>query len=231
MIVLILRIFMLVLAGLALCYLGWRWMMAGDVARIEQSIQYHDHAMQSPARAAEFKANAVYATGFPFQSRVRVERPRLSYIAGEETYSVAFDYVDFEPRDTAQGSYNVTYSTPAHALYAKSGQAPEIYTVTADATIGIILRAQGNSQECSGFPGGKRCPDVVASAPLISAALQLPSSVTLTMTLNGASRQASFPLVKMDVPIFQTIPADMFAPLELFIGVLREAMVFQTPQP
>ena len=35
--------------------------------------------------------------------------------------------------------------------------------------------------------------------------------------------------MEINVPIFQPIPADMSLPLEIFVGMLREALVFKTP--
>jgi len=224
------RILIILLGALLLLgiiYGAWRWSMGDDVARIQATVDYHNKQIQTINRATQLKVNRVHAIGFPFHSRVRIEQPTLSYVFGDETYKVMLDYADFTARDSGQGSYTVDYPNLIQALYAKSGGTPENYTVTIDNHINLLMRAQGDSQQCSGFPGAARCPDAAATAPLITIAPQLPASITLTMTLNGQSKQAGFTLQPVAIPIYQTIPADLQSPLELFINVLREAMVFQ----
>lgn len=205
----------------------WRMTMASDVARVKATIAYQDAQFKNKNRYMTLKTNDVYATGFPFHGRVRVEQPTLSYIFMDETYAASLAYIDLTPRDESEGSYEAAYPNLISALYAKSGSAPETYTVTMDTLPGLLLRAQGDSTQCSGFPGQPRCADAALDAPLISAALKLPPSITITMTLNGETKTATFQTPSMSVPIYQTIPAGMDDVLQLAVGVLREAMVFR----
>jgi hypothetical protein len=208
-------------------YIAWHWMLADDVARVKATIAYHNVQIKTANRATELRAHAVYASGFPFHFRVRVERPTLSYIFNDETYSASLRYADLTAKDSGQGSYEVSYPRQIEALYAKSGAAPESYVAIPDQPIDVLLRAQGDSQQCSNFPGGKRCDDVDAQAPLISYAARLPSSINLTMTLNGKTKTSNFQFPSLNLPIYRSIPADMNGSLQLFVGVLREAMVYQ----
>ncbi|OYW13616.1 MAG: hypothetical protein B7X02_01765 [Rhodospirillales bacterium 12-54-5] len=214
---------------IALWYGAWRWMVAGDVARVKATITYHNTRIKEINRATEIRTNGVVASGFPLHFRVRVEQPTLSYIWNDETYTASFDWVELTPRDSAQGSYDVTYSNVIHALYSKSGSAPELYIAVPDQPIGVILRAQGDSQQCSGFPGAVRCPDAAPDAPLISIALKLPPTISLAMTLGTTTKTALFTMPAVNIPIYQAIPADLQSPLELFVGVLREALIYQAP--
>lgn len=224
----ILIICALVLFAIAAWYGVWTWMVSGDVARIEKTIAYHNTRIKNANTSTQLRANKVHAVGFPFHFRVRVEEPTLSSVTGDETYSLSFDYVELTPRDASEGSYVVTYPNLVHALYAKSGSAPEIYTASADQPIALLVRALGNSQQCSGMPGAQRCPDAAPDAPIISLAAGLPAQLTLSMTLNGQTKQALFQLPSVQVPIYQTIPEDWQSPLTLFVGVLREALVYRT---
>ena len=158
--------------------------------------------------------------------RVLVEQPKFSYIVNDETYGISVDSIDLTPRDRAQGSYAVTYPSEMNVVFSISGHVPEYYTVVPDQQVALLLRAQGDSLQCSGFPGTKRCDDAAPTAPLVSFSAQLPSSMVLEITLNNQKKSAHFRLPSIDAPIYQPIPADMDNALHGFVGILRQAMVF-----
>mgnify|MGYP000113646226 CR=1 FL=1 len=113
------------------------------------------------------------------------------------------------------------------ARYVKDG-AQEHYRVTMNTIPQLALSAADATALC-GPVVGQRCVDVATDAPIISFAVGLPNSITLHMELGDAARDATFQLPPITVPIFQPIPTDISRPLELFVGVLREALVFKTP--
>jgi hypothetical protein len=216
---------------LTLAWFGvWYAMLAGDVARVKASLAYHNEAFRATKSTVNFKADAVYPTGFPFRFAVGIDRPTLSMVDGDESFSVSFARVTLTPLDAAQGTYRLNLPAEVEALYAKNGQAPEHYFVTADMVPQVQLSARDAKARC-GPMTGTPCPEVAADAVLASFALGLPKTITLTMTLNGASRAAAFPLspIAINVPVFQPIPADVSWSLQLFVGVLREALVHKTP--
>jgi len=223
----LLTIFALLLILTTAYYGVWRTMLADDVARIEATIAYHNTEFRKANRWVTLKADSVTASGFPFRARVMVKRPTMTFVWGEETYGVSLPWAELSLSDAASGTYAVTYSPTVEAVYAKSGQGPEEYIVTPRETLAVLLRAQGDSRQCSGFPGAARCAEVPADAPLISYAVQLPSSLTITMELNGKAKDASFKMIALNMPIYQKIPAEMDHAVHLFVGVLREALVFQ----
>lgn len=208
----------------------WSYMLAGDVARVKASIHYQDMQFKTSNRYVTFRADDVVAAGFPFHFRVKVERPTLSMIFRDETFAASTETMLLEPTDATQGRYRVTFPTRIEAVYAVNGTAPETYTVAVAPMPDLALRAQGHSGVCGGFPlGGQPCAAVAADAPIISYALGLPPSLVATVTLNGESRDVGFTLIPVAVPVFQAIPTAIDRPLELFVGTLREAMVFKTP--
>ena len=217
-------VLLLVLTG---GYYGfWRYQLSDDVARVEATIEHHNAEFRKHNRWVTLKADSVSPAGFPFASRVHVKRPTMTFVWGEETYGVSLPWAELSMRDAASGTYDVTYSPTAEAVYAKSGQAPEEYSVTPKETLKVLLRAQGDSRQCSPFPGGARCARVGVTDPLITYAVQVPESLTITMELNGKSKDAQFKMIPLNMPIFMTIPPEMDHPLELFIGMLREALIF-----
>ena len=214
---------------LTLAWYGfWRYEIADDVTRIKTSIDYQNQQFKTTNPTMVFKAESVTPSGFPFHFRIKVTRATLSMINGRDTYAVSIPELYLEPGDTDQGRYTLHLPPTIDALYATDGKAPENYRITPNPIPAIAIRAQGDSQQCSNFPGMKRCDPVKPDAPIISYAAQLPKSITLHMELNGESRDAAFEMIPIDIPIFQTIPTDLVRPLELFIGVLREALVFKT---
>ncbi len=215
--------------AIALVWFGaWNWLMAADVARVKASMAHHNEAFRGKNAYVNFKADAVYATGFPFQFLVGVDRPTLSMVSGKESYSVSFAKVTLAPMDAGQGRYRLQLPTDVEALYANDGSAPEHYFVTADAVPSVLLDAQDVNARC-GVLTGTACPAVAKDAPIQRFAVDFPSSITLRIQLNGQARDANFKFMSLTIPIYQPIPAEMERPLQLFVGMLREAMVYQTP--
>ncbi|MFZ4540350.1 MAG: hypothetical protein ACOYNL_00890 [Rickettsiales bacterium] len=207
-------------------FIVWNILMAADIARVKTSIAYHYKELRTVNRTLSLEADAVYATGFPFRFDIAVKRATLSMVDGEETFAISIPLLTMEKTDSGQGTYRVILPSTVEALYAKNGSAPENYIVSADVMPKLNLSA---SKEMCGPLQGKRCSDVPADAPLVSYAIGLPKSITLHMTLANESRDANFTMPSIDIPIYQPIPKDMSRPLQLFVGVLREALVFKTP--
>ncbi len=205
----------------------WMLMMRGDVARVEASLKHHNEAFRTANTYVNLKYDDVHATGFPFRFQVAVVRPTLSMVDGDESFSVSFAKVLLTPTDAGQGRYRVDLPPEVEALYGKNGAVPEHYFVSADVVPQLSLSSADSKKPC-GPMVGKTCEAVAADAPLISYAVGFPPSITLTMTLNGESRAASFKLPSVPVPVFQPIPSQVAGSLQLFVGVLREALVYKT---
>jgi hypothetical protein len=217
-----------IIVAITFLWLGvWMLIMRGDVARVEASLKHHNEALRTASAYVNLKVDDVHATGFPFRFQVAVVRPTLSMVDGDESFSVSYDRVLLTPMDAGQGRYRVELPPEVEAMYAKSGAAPEHYFVVADVVPKLNLSAADSTKPCGPLVG-KPCADVAADAPIISYAVGFPPSITLTMTLNGESRAANFTLPSLAVPIFQPIPAQVARPLQLFVGVLREALVYKT---
>ncbi len=220
-------------AIIALWFGMWSWLMAADVARVKASIDVHYQRFHTMTRVMQFpvsiKADAVYATGFPFKFQVAVKNLTLSTVEMNETFAVSAHDITLQATDSDQGIYRVNLPDTVEALYAKDGSAPEHYRVSVDAVPKLNLSAADSKVRC-GFGTGKACEAVAAKAPLISYALSVPQAVTLHMELGNDSRDERFPLspLAIDVPIYQEIPMDISTPLTIFVGVLREGLVYRT---
>lgn len=221
-----------VMALLAVWYGGWRWVVAEDVARVKASIAYHNRQLKAVNHNIVFKADDVYPIGFPLHFRVRVVRPTLSMVSGRETFAVSFPKILLVPEDRAEGKYQLLVWHAFDALYATDGQAPEQYRITfkPEDRPQILVRAQANSKKCSGLPGEAPCAAVTETSPLISYAAALPKPVLLSVELNGQKRDIHFDATPLNLPIFYDIPQTAGRPLELFIGMLREAMVYPSKE-
>ena len=225
--------FALILAALMLLtvayYIVWRIMLADDVARVRASITYQNDQFRAHNRWVEFKADAIYGSGFPLHAYVHVVRPTITFVWNDETYGVSLPWADFHARAESSGTYAVTYPATGQALYAKSGAAPEQYDITPAPAPALLLRAQADSAHCPNLPGPGHCAAVATTDPLISFAAQIPSTLTLTVLTKQETKQIVFhPMMPMDVPVYQAIPAEMDKPVELFVNTLREA--YKQPQ-
>lgn len=219
----------LIASAVGLGWFGvWSLMMAPDVARVKASMDHHYQQLRTHSRAMSLEADSVTASGFPFAFNVRVNRATLSMVDGDETFAISIPSLTMTSSDSSQGTYRVHLPNTVEGLYAKNGQAPEHYLVTADSLPKLNLSAADANKPCGPLQG-KVCVDVAKAAPLISYAVGLPGAITLHMQLGSESRDATFNLPTINVPIYQPIPMDMSRELQLFVGVLREALVFKTP--
>lgn len=220
----------LILAAFALLAAGWfgawHYFMRADVARVKASIAHHDRAIKAVRRHMALKAERVYPAGFPFQFRVGVDRLTLTEIDGMQSYALSLPRIELAKTDAAQGRYRVIAPDRFDAMYSENGQSPERYHVVLSEVPEIVLRAQADSRQCPGLPGSKPCAAVAEGAPLLSYAVKLPRALTLDVTLDGASKPIGFEFIPLNGPMFRAIPADASNPLQLFVGLLREAMVF-----
>lgn len=217
----------ILMALLAAYYGFWRYQLADDVARVEVTIAHHNSEFRKHNRWVTLKSDGVRPVGFPFAARVRVDRPTITFVWGKETYGISLPWAELQLRDAASGTYALTYAPSFEAVYAQSGAAPEEYGVTPTPTLNILLRAQGDSRACPPMPSTVRCAEVAAEAPLITYAVELPSQLTLRMALGDKTRDAAFTLMPLPVPIYRHFPVEVDRPVELFVGMLREALVFR----
>lgn len=215
----------------------WSWVISADVARVKISIEYHYQALRANGQAASIRADAVRAEGFPFRFRVAVKGLTLSMIEGESTFAVSIPKLTLAPVNTMSGGYRVRLPSRIEVLYAISGSPPEHYRVTVDALPLLMLSAQAGGSKC-GELRGIRCAAVAADAPLRSfllkqplqtdMMLRKPQPIILHMEMNGQSRDASFDFGYPYMQVYQAIPVDISRSLGLFVGVLREALVYKT---
>ena len=69
---------------------------------------------------------------------------------------------------------------------------------------------------------------VAADAPFTRFALGLPASIRLHLALGAESREVSFALIPLTIALYQPIPTTLNQPLEIFVRMLREALVYRT---
>lgn len=192
----------------AIAWIAWQQLTYEDVEQMKATVEHHHDVLKESNQKATLKVEKVRASGFPFAVRVALIHPSIAMIAGDETYVVSFSKLEWSKvNDTTYRLVNLPKEL--EALYAKSGAAPEKYKVTWNETPEIYLQA------------------VDEKSPLTKFGVKLPRQLTLTAELNGRTRQIGFnnPIL-LPQPIYQEIPADASRPLALFVGMLREALVY-----
>ncbi len=207
-----------ILAALAIAiltgwYISWKSGMAPHVARAEATITELNQRYKTPRYRATIEHAGIKPSGFPFSRNVTIASPSINMIEGNQTYSVSVSEITLAFEDEAQGRYRMHIPAEASALYAIAGSAPENYRITAGALPSLWLRAG------DGKP---------ADATLRQVGFQLPAEIILTAELNGQSKQIGFRQMELPKPIFIDIPTDIAYPLSIFVGMFREALVYNT---
>jgi hypothetical protein len=205
----------------------WLGLMATDVKRVQDSVDYHYHRIKSGSENVIFKVEKVKPTGFPFGFRVALSNAKLTQVWMGNTYGITADRIELKAVDSREGRYRVTLPDHFSALYTEEHKQPEQYSITLQSPPAILLRAQPSSRQCPNLPGMKQCDPVGDDDPLVSLAAQLPAHFMFDASLNGKTERISFDLTPVNIPVFITIPMEVARHLQLFVGMLREALVFK----
>lgn len=187
-------------------FVAWKSLMADDVARVQAGITHRYEAIKAVSPHTTFKVDGVYATGFPFTFRVAVHRPTLTQIWGGESYAISLEKLELTRVNDQR--FEVLAPAEFDSMYAKDGQAPEQYRIRLNEVLSPWLEGQGDGFTKYG--------------------VQLPKKLVLDVTLNGQTKQIGFDF-PLSLPYSADIPADASRPLQIFVGMLREAMVYSTP--
>lgn len=235
------KIGVILIALILVWFAVWYVLMQPHVARVKASLAYQDKRWQTLISRREppqisilkfpmkLEVESIRAHGFPFKFQVEVIKPRLSITEFGETFVVAVPRVLLEPTDRALGTYRVTASPQIEAEYRLKDGPDEHYQVAVEGMPQLNLSARDSKILC-GPMTGEVCQPVAADAPLISYAYGFPAStVVLHITLNNETRDATFHLPAINIPVYQEIPDDISRIQELFVNVLREVMVFKAP--
>lgn len=201
----------LLLAVIGGWYIAWRSSMGTHVARVEATITELNHRYKTPRYRATIEYGSIKPTGFPFSRRVTILSPRINMIEGRETYSIGLSSATLSLED--EGRYRLNISSDAMAFYATEGKAPEHYSLTVSGMPGLWLRAgEGKG----------------AGAPLEQVGFQLTAQTTLKAQLGDETRDIGFRQMPFPKPMFIDIPRDIAYPVSIFVGMLREALVYNT---
>lgn len=189
---------------------GYWYVESGKVvAQTEQSIVHWRKEFQARQPNIRIQYDDISRAGFPFSPAARIGQPTLSTVSGNESFAVGFETVTLVR--IGAGSYRVETPDSARAVYAVTGEAPEEYLIGWSVAPKLYVRTK------------------TADAPFAEYGVQLPQSLLLIPTLNGASEKIAFnfsPLLTVR-PIYAPIPQEVAYPLQIFVGMLREALVFK----
>ena len=173
--------------------------------------------------------------GFPFAPSAIVQAPTLSMVYHGESYSVGFDALHFSPGGIAgvprEGVYIVAPKThDMRAMFAQNGSAPEQYHIEWDSPVQLKLLAYNPEMKSQRCVPGQRCLSAPSQAYALShMRVTLPASLLLLAGHNQVYKPIQFrfnDLQRAAVAQERPIPADMTHPLQLFVGMLREAHIF-----
>lgn len=215
-------ILLLALAGLVAWYVSWSASMKPHVERVEKTIAHYNERFKTSTYRATFKAQSIHASGFPFSRSITIENPNLAMVWGRETYAVEASYLTLQFEDEAQGRYSVILPGAIEALYSEEGKAPEAYRIAVSNGPGLWARVKDTPPRCND-ESCKAKPEELLS----EIGFQLHGDILLDASLGERNEKIGFKLMALPKPLFMPIPNDPARPVSLFIGMLREELVFQ----
>lgn len=215
----------LILIATLLMVLGsavnWYISVRAAYAHIEMSLLHWRQEFKKTNPNTRIQFDGIHFSGFPFATKIVLVNPTLSTIVGNESFAIGFTQAALV-ESGAEGFYTlVVPENKGRAVYAVNGSAPEEYRVSWDNAVQIMFTAYDKT-------GAK--PRLVNTVPISDIRLILPEKLQLTAQLGTKSQ-----LIRFDYPEIQrraigmerSVPADVTPLLQLSLGVLREALVFQ----
>lgn len=209
------------LVALAAWYIKWSVSMEPHIARVEHTIDAYNQRFKTNAYRATLKANAIYASGFPFRRTVVIDTPNIAMVWHNETYAIEAQYLKLHFEDVSQGRYSIGLPAEIQALYATPNAVPEAYKVSITTPPSLWLRVKDTPFTC-------KAAECLAPAEAIfkEVGIQPHGSMLLSATLNGRNEHISFALQPIPKPYFMALPDDPSRAISVSVSMLREALVF-----
>lgn len=203
-------------------YAAWNSGMKPHLARVNTTIAHYNEQFKTTSYRATFKADSVYASGFPFSKKIVIAHPNLAMVWGNETYAIEAENIELTFEDEAQGRYRVAFPDAIGAIYAEAGKAPEAYTVKLLDIPLLWTRVQDTSPTCP----GDDCQAKPGSV-LTQIGFQPPGMILIEASLGNKSEKIGFKMIALPKPLFQDIPRDPSYAVSIFVDMLRQALVFK----
>ena len=190
-------------------------------AHIEMSLLHWRQEFKKTNPNTRIQFDGMHFSGFPLSTKIVLVNPALSTIVGNESFAIGFTEAALV-ESGAEGFYTlVVPENKGRAVYAVNGSAPEEYRVSWDNTVQIMFTAYDKT-------GVK--PRLVNTLPISDIRLILPEKLLLTAQLGTKSQPIRFDYPEIQrraIGMERAVPADVTPLLQLSLGVLREALVFQ----
>jgi hypothetical protein len=208
----------LVIVALMLFAYYLRWSTGAEAYRDEvlANIAHHQQRFNAGNNVSQLSIayESADVTGFPFAKSVRLYRPSVRLALGAEQFYIDSATMELTPQDEANKRYAVVISPDLSVGY-KSGQAAqETYRVHIREAPKIWLQAREG--------------DADSSAMWAEYGVAFVSNKLILDVSNQAkSEQIGFPTMATQMPLWGSIPSNVNYPVQMFVGMLREALVFR----
>lgn len=204
---------LLVLASVVQWYLA----TSDAKAHVEMSLKHWQQQFKQTNRHFQIRWDGIEIRGAPFTHEVVLINPTFSMISGNVSYALGARELSLI--ESSAGNYALSFPDKAgRAAYAESGSMPEEYQFAWDNALTVQLFARDANHKIS------------QQEPVSHIIALLPESLILTATLADKRQKISFNYREWQrVAIAQErpIPSDISGSLQIFVGMLREALVFQ----
>jgi hypothetical protein len=218
-----------VVLGLGAMVVHWHLNSAVMLKHVEMSVHQQRELFKHANPNVRIQYNAIERAGFPLTPSVRVLKPTFSVVQGQESYAVGFD----EAVLTRVGKtlhYDVEIIGEAHAVYAVPGHAPEQYVIRLNAQPKVQLVAYDAANKAIRCVPMRACAKTGTVAEAFNMyGMKLPEVLVFTARLGKKSRDIRFDIPAPLSLLMQEkdIPKNIAPALQMAVGVLREALVFQ----
>lgn len=202
-----------VITGLILLGLYLRWSGGADEQKawVLANISHFEQQFTSNTAKVQFQYDSIEVLGFPFSHYVRFYQPALNLRVGAEHFYIALNRMDMMPDGDEQQRYQLEISNEMTVGYKSTGNVQESYRLHVSGLPKLWLQAAEGP----------------APAHWSEYGVAFTGSLTLDVTNDQKSEKIGFNPMATPIPIWRKIPAHIHYPAQLFVGMLREAMVYR----
>lgn len=195
-------------------YLKWSGGAEEHRKQILKNLEHYEQVFTTPTAKLSFDYAAAKLDGFPFAKRVKLYQPSVTVQVGKEYYYIAANSIVFIPQGENRNRYQLEVSHDMSSSYKADNIEQENYRLYISGMPKIWLQTER----------GRSADDLIWNE--FGTAFET-RTLVIDVSYGDKSEKIGFTPIPTTAPIWSKIPSFTHYPIQLFVGMLREAMIYR----
>lgn len=189
-------------------YLMWDARAENHIDAIKQSIARQEALWSQHGQSVSLQYEDIFATGFPFHTKVRLLRPQFRAAVNGERMLIHTTYLDFDPETGDIWQYELEFLPDFSVVYGQNDQKTDYY-VHLHALPRLLVHAPPEED--------------IAISKTNEYGVILPPQLMMSIQRNEISRKIAFQYISSSEPLWRYVPQNVHHSLEMLLSLLQEA--------